>query len=620
MNRTHALLPFLLAATLLAACADAPDAVQPRTSEAEQLASVLKERTKLVDPRDAGIGKRLADLAFIDLAGQLGRLSDFGGGKGLVLVVRDVGCPVSKRYGPETARLDALLSAQGIPFLYINPSEHNTLEEMRSEVELFGFQGRYVADRELAFARALHPKTTTEVFLIDSARTLRYRGAIDDQYGRGVSQGEPRRRYLVGAAEALLAGEEVPFPATSAPGCFLAFDEEPESAAPPAPITYHDQVARILQGNCVECHRAGGAGPFSLASYEEARGRRGMVRFVVRERLMPPWFADPHVGAWENDRSLSEADRDTLLAWIEAGAPEGDPADAPLARAYEDNWQIGHPDVVFPFPEPFEVPAEGIVDLTRVISDVVVPRDLWVERLQVLPGAPQVVHHATIMFQPPPEALDPGRRILDTLAPWKKQREGWEFLIGYLPGKGPRIFEEGVARFLPKGSRIRFEMHYTPNGVATPDLTRLGLVLAEAPPRFVAESRLLRNRDFVIAPETYGEAWTIEQVLPFDSLLRSLTPHMHLIGDTFAVDLQRPGESPERLLEIPAWDPDWQFSYVFRDKPFAPAGSKLFVTATFDNRSDNPENLYPGRVVRDGPQIWDEMLILALEWIRPFSD
>ena len=576
----------------------------------------IAERANELDPRDCGIGRRIDDLEFTPLDGEPRRLSQIDDAKAITIVLRDVGCPVSKRQGPALARLEKEYSSRGVAFLFLNPSEHNTREEMRGEVEDYGFEGPYAHDPEMVFPRSLGARTTTDVFVLDRSRTLVYRGAIDDQVGRGTSRTKAEREYLADALDAVLDGSEVEISATNAPGCFLdvpaddAVEEERE-------VTYHRDVSRILQRDCVECHRAGGAGPFALDTYASVRGRRGMVRFVVDEGIMPPWFANDEGVDWKNDARLSERDRATILDWIAAGCPEGDPADAPVPVEWKGGWLIGEPDHVFRLSEPFHVPAEGVVDLQHLYADVVVPEDLWIEAMQLLPTDPEVVHHATLLFKPPKNADRSEDIIIDRLVPWARMRRGWVFLMSYLPGKGPQVYRDGVARFLPKGSRIRFEMHYTSKGTPTVDHTALGIRLADGPPDYVAETRMLRNFDIFIPAGAARVHFGIDYTVPETVVLRSLTPHMHLVGRTFHVELTRPGGESEPLLQIPEWDPDWQFSYQFRDEPLVEAGSRIHVDAWFDNSEANLHVEDPSVDVTNGPQIWDEMLMLLVEWVAP---
>jgi peroxiredoxin/mono/diheme cytochrome c family protein len=601
---------FLALGVLLAACG------RPETSSVSsdpRFRAVLEERAAERDARTTNVGTLVPDLAFMDLDGRVGRLSDYRGTP-LVIALRDVGCPVSKRTAPELARIEDEFRARGVAFLFLDLSLHDTPEEIRRDAAEHGFDAPLVHDVEQALGAELGALTTAEVFVLDGARTLVYRGAIDDRVGRGVVRDAARHAYLRSALAAVLAREKVAVPATSAPGCLLGIEARPR---PASEVTYHRHVARIVRDNCVECHRDGGVAPFSLETYAEVRGRKAMVELVVEEDIMPPWFAAEESGPWSNDRRLSAADRATVLEWIAQGAPEGDPAEAPLAYVYPDGWRIGEPDLVLQMKEPFTVPAEAPVGQRYFEVAPEVPEDLWIQRLEIRPGAREVVHHVTVSYRPPEEARFE-EELRRALLPWSRpSNDGWVFLFGYLPGKGPRSYPEGIARFLPKGARLRFDMHYTPNGKAVVDRTRLGLVLAAEPPELVAESRNFWNQDLSIPPLEPDAVFTREYPIQHDVLLRSLTPHMHLRGKSMVAELLAPDGETSRLIEIPAWDQDWQFNYVFREPRAVAAGSRVRVTASYDNSPGNPSNPDPSAWVKDGPLTTDEMMSLIVEWIRP---
>jgi hypothetical protein len=347
-----------------------------------------------------------------------------------------------------------------------------------------------------------------------------------------------------------------------------------------------------------------------------------MIAMVVREGIMPPWYAADHTGPWKNDRRLSARERSEVLDWVAAEGPEGDAAETPVPLRFESGWVIGTPDETFSFPEPFELPAEGEIEWTHVVSETVVPRDLWVARIQLLPSDKRVVHHASAEFQTPlpPERPPAARRVLQTLTPWTRRpvpkMRTWQYLFGYLPGKDPRTYGDGVARFLPKGSRVRFGMHYTPIGEATEDATTLGLVLAEGPTPFLAETMYMHSQQVDIPPGETAE-FTAEMRVPYDVLLRSLTPHMHLRGSRFSARALYPDGTEELLIEIPHWDQDWQNSYELAEPRTLPRGTRLQITGNYDNTASNPSNPDPTQHVRLGQQITDEMLTMAVEWIRP---
>ena len=485
-----------------------------------------------------------------------------------------------------------------------------------------GFQGRYVHDPEEAFGRALGTETTTACYLLDASRTLRYRGAVDDQYGRGVILPEPRREFLREAIEAVLAGEPVALPPRAPPAaCSTSPASRWRRAAISSPTTPTSRAS---------CRRAASSAttraarrPSRLETYEQVFDKRKMIQFVVEERIMPPWYAAPETGPWKNDRRLSQAQIDALLAWIERGAPAGDPADGPMPLVWKSGWMIGAPDLTFAFPAPRRVPAEGIVEWQHVEAAEVVPRDLWVSELQVLPSDPGIVHHASAEFQPPaPEdRLGAAQSLMETLTPWTKRKprerpDRWQYLFGYLPGESPRIYGGGVARFLPAGSRIRFGMHYTPNGREADDVTALGVVLAESEAPYLAETMYMHNKDIDIPPHSTAE-FSADMRVPYDVVLYSLTPHMHLRGRTFTAEAHFPDGTERLLLCIPEWDQDWQNSYLFAEELALPAGTTIHIAGTYDNTAANPSNPNPNQHVVLGQQIFDEMLTMAVEWIRP---
>jgi hypothetical protein len=607
----------------IAACALAvpsPLAAQDQAA-ATVLRDKLKEAAEELDPRAWGVGQRVPDLAFTDVEGRPGKLSDYAGRKALVIAVRQIGCPVGERYAPRLARLERELASRGVDFLFVNPDEFLDPEKVRAKEldgpDAHGFQGRYVHDPEQVFGRALGTETTTVCYLLDASRTLRYRGAVDDQYGRGVMLQEPRREFLREAIDAVLSSAPVEVQATSAPGCKLDIAREPVVKAPEE-LTYHADIARILQANCAECHHEGGAAPFALETFEQAYNKRKMIQLVVEERIMPPWYAADTSGPWKNDARLADWEREQVLAWIDHGAPAGDAADAPAPIDWPDGWLIGEPDIVFRLDEEKHLPAEGTIQWEPIPGDRVAPEDLWIERLQILPTAPEIVHHVLMFFQPPlVYGTDERGRVMSSLTPFAEHAEPtWQFLAGLVPGSGPSVFPPGVGRFIPKGSRLRFDMHYTPNGRATVDRTMLGLVLLDEPPPLVSRMRAVQNFKLPIPPHTKVE---FDGVLEFEEefLARSINPHMHLRGTQFLAHVIYPDGREEELIHLPVWDPDWQLPYYFADPPILPAGTKIRIHGWFDNTSANPHNPDPGAAVKGGKQNSDEMLYMAVDCIQP---
>jgi len=563
---------------------------------------------RLADPREHLVGRLVADLEFTDVNGRAGRLSDTPGT--IVIALRDESCPVSKRYGPRLAALEREYAGRGVTFVFINVGAPGDLDPVRTAIAQHGFGGRYAIDRDGRIARALRAGSTTEVFLLDSARTLRYRGAVDDQYGIGYNLDAPRTEHLRRALDAVLAGGEVDPAATTAPGCFLAFDP----AAPAEPTiapTYHDRISRIVQANCLACHREGGAGPFALDTYDRVKGRRGMIQYVLEEKLMPPWHADEMGGPWRNVAALPADDLAAMLAWFDAGAPEGDPRNAPLPRSFAPGWRMGEPDAVVRLPEDFEIPAEGALDYQYAYVKTDFGEDKWIAAMEFRPTAPQVVHHALIFVEEPRKE---GESRDDFRGRWQGGLRG--YFGGMVPGQGPTIYPEGVAKKLPAGAWLKFQMHYTPNGAFARDRTEVGFIFADGPPVHEMHHNSAMTTKFEIPAGASNYEVRADATFPVDAVLYSFAPHMHLRGKAFRYDLIYPDGRAETILNIPRYDFNWQTAYRLLEPLRIPKGARIECTAWFDNSTDNPANPDPTKRVEFGEQTWDEMMIGYFEWWR----
>jgi mono/diheme cytochrome c family protein len=335
------------------------------------------------------LGQRVADFAVTDLGGKTMRIMP--GDKPVAVILRDPKCPVAAKLGPAAARASKTLHEQGITVVILNIADDVTTA--KKDLKAHGFAGHYVHDKAGKLAAQFYPTTTTETFLMDSAMTLRYRGALSDQAGIGWTKGEATYHFLLDAAAAVLAGRQPTIPATAAPGCTL--DLRPNTAD--GTITWHNRVSRIMQNNCVECHRQGGPGPFAFETYEQVSGRRkGMIKDVLEEGIMPPWFASPSHGEWANDRRLSDEDRRDLLTWIDTGCALGDPKDGAPAKAFNDHWAIGKPDLILEIPQTVTVPAEGEVPYVNLIVRNPLKEDRWIEAYEIRPTSPEVVHHSRV--------------------------------------------------------------------------------------------------------------------------------------------------------------------------------------------------------------------------------
>ena len=554
-------------------------------------ADPVKNAPRVLRGSEVGVGKLIPDVAFTDFTGKAGKLSDFKSAKLTIVAFTNTTCPISKKYAPSLARLEKEYAAKGVAFLFVNPTASEKVTE-------HGFAGRYVHDTDGKLTATFGATATTEVFVLDAARTVLYRGAIDDQYGLGYSLDSPRNKYIVVALEEALGGK-LPFtPATTTPGCVL----EPDAAkASSVALTYHARIERIVQANCVECHRAGGVAPFTLDKYADLVDRKAMLKKVVDKGTMPPWLAardKAEHSPFANDRSLTEPDKKDLLAWLAGDLKKGDPADAPLPRKYESGWLIGKPDAEFQIPKPIAVKAEGTMGYQNVKVETSFDEDRWVQSLEVQPTAREVVHHVLVFAGPK------GARLNEN-----------GFFAVYVPGNSVLSYPDGYAKKLPKGATLHFQIHYTPNGKATTDQTRLGVVFAKEAPRYEIHVAGVANTSFQIPAGADNHQLTAKIPVPFDAKVLSLFPHAHLRGKAARFDLKTPDGKTATLLDVPHYDFNWQLQYRFAEPPSAPRGSTLTYTAWYDNSDKNPANPDPTKSVRWGQQTYEEMHLGYVEYV-----
>ncbi|MCP4942697.1 MAG: redoxin family protein [Planctomycetaceae bacterium] len=566
--------------------------------------SPVRRGPQLVKPGEYGIGKQIEQLLFKDINGQTHSLSDFADQTAIVFAMTGTGCPLCLKYAPTLANIERQYRNQSVKFIFVNPNQSEQLQDLTDAVQTHGFRVPYVQDANRKLPLALKANTTTEVFVLDRARTLVYQGAVDDQYGFGYALQAPRRAFLVDALDAVLEGRTPAIQATTSPGCELSYQSVD---AAETPITYHNRISRIIQANCLDCHRTGGTAPMAFERYDAVKDYAGMIADVVERKIMPPWFAaptadqqhdGPHALHWANDRSLSAAEKDDLMSWINGGVPEGDPADKPLTKHFPDGWLIGKPDATFRLPHPIEVKATGTMPYQYATVETNLPEDKWVKAIEIRPSALDVVHHVIVSIKSESRGA-------------KKINEFW---AGYAPGNSTWIYPDGYARRLPKGAKLRFEMHYTPNGRSTQDQTQIGLTFSEEPPRHEVKVAPIANRKLSIPAGAANHEVFADLRLPYDAQILSFLPHMHLRGKAARYELLS-GTHAKTLLDVPHYDFNWQLLYRLAQPLSLQRGDTIRFTGWFDNSSGNPANPDPMSVVQWGEQTDDEMHVGYIEYV-----
>jgi peroxiredoxin len=544
----------------------------------------------------------IAEFALRDYRGREWSLSELADRRLVVVAFLGTECPLAKLYASRLNELAEQYGPQGVAFLGIDSNRQDSLTEILHYARVHGIEfpvlkdvGNQVADRFAA-------ERTPEVFVLDSERRVRYRGRIDDQFEVGVQRVAPARRELQQALDELLAAGNVTTPRTTAPGCRIGRVLIPPTTAADALVTWSEHVATIFQQHCQECHRPGEIAPFPLLTYADVQGWEEMIREVVEQERMPPWGADPHHGDFVNDVRLRDEEKRLILEWIAQGAPEGDPAKAPPSVAFPSGWHIAaQPDqVVYISERPFTVPATGPIEYQWFEVDPGFTEDKWVKAAEARPDNRAVVHHVTVYFKPP------GANTYNL-----NLRKRINLLTGFAPGKtAVNTPDMGIAFFLPAGTKFLFEMHYTSTGTVEQDRSSLGLLFAK--PEEVHKQVncvLVANDQFAIPPHDPDYEVKSEYTVDEDSLLISLSPHMHLRGKSFLYEALYPNGVRETLLSVPRFDFNWQHNYQFRDWKLLPKGSRVLCTARFDNSADNLANPDPTDTVRWGDQTWEEMMI-----------
>jgi len=393
--------------------------------------------------------------------------------------------------------------------------------------------------------------------------------------------------------------------------------------------TFYRDVLPILQSHCQECHRARGIAPMAFESYAQVRPYAAAVSAAAHSRSMPPWFADPSVGKFSNDPSLSEEEIATLSAWFDSGAPAGRLEEAPEPRTWVENWTIPQPDVVLKMPQPAHLPARGDIAYTYEIVPTHFAEGRWVQMAEVLPAQRSNVHHAVVYVRPPDSQwlrhapIGVPFTASDLTDPRDRAGAMWtdsDILLVYAPGSSPDMWPASMAKYIPAGSDLVFQVHYTTNGVATEDQTSVGLRFSKQQPPQRVLTLQLTNDHFVIPPGAPSYRVEARGTLPNNATLVSFFPHMHLRGKRFEYNLVHHNETAggiaqaapsvtfEPLLRV-QYHFHWQMSYRLAIPRQLTAGTELQAVAWFDNSRENPHNPDPDAAVRWGEQTYDEMMV-----------
>lgn len=529
-----------------------------------------------------GAPERVGDFALLDSDGMFHQLSRYRHREALVLIPVSSGCPATRTLMSQVESLSAdwedlggsaaLLAVQGEAFL----AGEGALADL-PDVPLLLDKGRLVAE-------ALGVTRAGEALILDPhSLTLRFRGNPDEVAVR-LGGGEPESLAV----------------SLPRPGCEI--DYPARVAHRESPPDYASEVAPIVVEQCSDCHREGGIGPFALNSHLMLAGWAPMIREVLMTRRMPPMQVDPRVGHFDNANTLSAEDMQTLLHWIDAGAPRGTGPEDPLRGLNHPDmksWRLGQPDYIIKAPA-HQVPATGVLDYINV--DIALPftEDKWVRAVQYIPGDEAVLHHLLTYVTPP------GGRFQGEASPLPVAQR---FLEGYAPGKvDPIRFPAGTGVKIPAGHQLSMQFHYTTNGRETVDETLLGLYLYDEAPPHENFTRSVAGL-FRVPPHARQHDVAASHLFQEEVVVTGLRAHMHFRGKFMRFAAEYPDGRRQELLNVPNYSYAWQPTYQLSEPLRLPAGTRVHVTGAFDNSEHNPANPDPNKELTFGLQSWDEMFI-----------
>lgn len=543
----------------------------------------------------ASLATPVENFTLLDHNGKAHELYYYSDAAAIVITVQGNSCPIVRNLLPDLKAVRQEYAEQGVKFLMINSNLQDNRATVNAEAEEWEIDFPILIDEAQLVGDSLGLTRTAEVLVIDpSDWELVYRGALNDRLTYERQLQEASQHYVKQAIDVVLGDTENTVENQATKGCLINFPHRDNGDG--EKLTYVDDVAPILKESCTGCHVVGGIGPWPMNSFEMVRGFAPMIREVLLTKRMPPWHADPHIGTWANDRSLSSEERQTLVRWVENGAHRGegpDPLGGVSEIAQDRDWRQGTPDLIVKVPA-FTVPASGVVEYQYHNIPSEIDEPVWIKGFEVMPGNTNVVHHL----------------LMGTVSADRPNSNGIfeNYIGGYAPGAGYASLPENTGILLNPGHLFQVQMHYTPYGKEVVDETIVGIYLHEEQPTNFLRHGVVVNTMIEIPPNTKAHEEAAYFLFEDDAVLYQILPHSHYRGKASTFSMIYPDGSEELLLSVPNYDFNWQTGYVFDSPKDIPKGTKLVHTTVYDNSKQNPGNPDPNRTVRWGLQSWEEML------------
>jgi hypothetical protein len=531
----------------------------------------------------ASSGDRVGDFALLDHSGKFHQLSYYGDYKAVVISAQGLSGAGLAADAANLTAVKSTLGKQDAKFFILNSMPADGRDSVAAKANELNLDIAILLDPSQLVAETLGVTRLGESVIINSDNmSVLYRGDTDS-----VAQVLPSLIAVGGGAVA------------SAKPTGQLIDFASKTAHQQASVSYTDDIVPILQENCVSCHHDGAIGPWSMSSHAMVRGWSPMMREVVMTRRMPPGQIDGHVGKKIAEvAGLNIEEKQKLIHWIDAGAPMGEGVDPLPQMTFTDGrFSLGEPDMVFKVPAQ-SIPATGIVDYRYVPVELNLDRDVWIRAMEFVPGDREVLHHVITYLSSPADKSGSEQN---------KAAERGDNIGGFAPGRQPDQFRDNSGRFIPKGSNLLLQMHYTTSGRETVDETEVGLFIYDKPPAFVMSGGVAGQRRFLVPPGAKEHMLRGEQLVERDAFLYEMTPHMHFRGKHMSYSVEYPDGKTEQLLSVPKYDFNWQFNYRLEEPLLLPAGSKLIATGAMDNSDRNPGNPDPTKPVFFGLQTMHEM-------------
>ncbi len=537
------------------------------------------------------------DFALLDHSGRFHRLYKYKNAKVIVLYSHKADCPMIYDGLKALQQLKQTYADKGVEFFSIDAGSMVNKANSRSMDSQANSTIAILNDNSQLVSAELGLSRSGEVVVLDTDTWhIRYRGPVDNR-GSQQSQDSDIDHYLQDAIDAVLLDRRVAVPLVPADGCLIKFADSFYRSS----MSYADTIAPILQDKCVSCHRPGGIGPWAMERYQTITDWSSRIKDVVMTRQMPPWHADPGIGDFSHDRSLSVGELQNLIHWIKIGAPRGEGED-PLVEtppATVENWPLGEPNLVIDLPKQ-RLPAQGEIPYRWVKIKMPLEEDTWVRAVHLQPSNPAVMHHGFVFVKFP-------KRLKNSEPLWLEGRNG--FFVAYVPGINVLPLPENSGQLLPAGSTLIFQLHYVTTGSLTEDNPKLALYFHDSPPAMEYKTVSASNMKIRIPPYAGDHPEKAEMVMTEDGQLHGFYPHMHHRGKHFQYQAIYPDGRSEKLMSVPNYDIHWQTFYRLSQPKSLPAGTRIVVNAAFDNSADNPVNPDPSQEVKWGLKSSDEMLV-----------